>query len=561
MKMMKKTLYYISLVAGLSLGTGCNDFLDIESLNEIVSTNYWKEKADVQSVVYSCYSGMEQTDFLQRAFIWGEIRSDNITTSSSTAYALQQIISENILETNSWLSWQSIYQVINRCNTVIYYAPIIVEKDPNYAESEMKANIAEATWIRTYCYFTLMRTFRDVPYSRKPSLNDNDIDGDYRLAATPFDALLDSLIVDMEAVKDDALKLYPEESGSGDAASTSRVTTCAMYALLADLYLWKQDYQKCIDYCDLVLDYKMERYDELKEEEPEEYALIKLYADKYPLLMEQPSGNTVGEAYNAIFGTGNSFESIMELYFQNNQTQTNQLVSSFFGTSSNTGSLGAYAELMTGVYEGTGTTFKETDYRAAEYIEERGSSYTIRKYLRQSVNITPSRQSGSAPSVSSALRSTNYANWILYRLTDVLLMKAEAEVELGSDSLMDDAFEIVSAVYNRANNLNETSTDCLLRDDYRGKQLMRELVLAERHRELMFEGKRWFDLVRYSLRVGDNTALIEAVIGKQKDKQSATRVKLQATDALFWPYYEKELDANPKLVQNPAYITSETSKK
>ncbi|MBR0036154.1 MAG: RagB/SusD family nutrient uptake outer membrane protein [Bacteroidales bacterium] len=558
---MKKTLLYISLLAGLSLGTSCDDFLDIEPLNEIVSDNYWTEKSDVQSVIYSCYSGMEATDVLQRLFVWGEMRSDNITTSNSAPWAVQQIIAENILETNTWVRWQSLYQVINRCNTVIYFAPSVVEKDPNYTESEMKANIAEATWLRTFCYFTLMRAFRDVPYTTKPSLNDNDIEGDYRLAPTPFDVMLDTLIADMESVKDDALKLYPEESGTGLAANTSRVTTCAMYALLADLYLWKQDYQKCIEYCDLVLEYKMERYEELKVEEPEEAADIDLYFNKYPLLMEQPGGNTVGSAYNAIFGIGNSFESIMELYFQNNQSLTNQLVSSFYGTSSNIGSCCAYAELMTGVYEGNGSTFKPTDYRAAENIQDMGSQYAIRKYLRQTVAITPSRQSGTAPTTSASLRSTNYANWILYRLTDVMLMKAEAEIELGSTEQMDDAFELISAVYNRANNLSETSTDCLKKDDYLGRAMMRQLVLDERHRELMFEGKRWFDLVRYCLRVGNNTALIEAVIGKQREKQSATRVKLSSTDALFWPYAESELDANPHLTQNPAYITSETSEK
>lgn len=558
---MKKTFLYISLLAGLSIGTSCNDFLDLQPLNEIVAENYWTEKADVQSVINSCYAGLEAPEAIQRMFVWGEMRSDNITTSNSTTWEIQQIIAENILETNSWLNWQSMYQVINRCNTLIYFAPEVVAKDPNYTESEMEANIAEATWIRTFCYFTLMRTFRDVPYTTKPSLNDNDIAGDYRLKPTPFNNLLDTLITDMEKVKDNALKLYPVDSQTEDAANTSKVTTCAMYALLADLYLWKQDYQKCIEYCDKVLEYKMERYEEMKEEKPEEAAQIDLFFDKYPLLMEQPSGNTVGSAYNAIFGTGNSFESIFELYFMNNQAVQNELINKFYSSTNNIGYCAAYAELMTGVYEGTGSTFKATDYRAAENIQQQGSLYAIRKYARQTVSITPSRQSGNAPSTSASIRSTNYANWILYRLTDVMLMKAEAEIELGSSEQLDDAFEIISAVYNRANNLNETSTDCLQKDEYKGQALMRQLVLDERHRELMFEGKRWFDLVRYCLRVGNNTAMIEAVIGKQREKQSATRVKLSVTDALFWPYLESELDANPNLTQNPAYITSETSEK
>jgi hypothetical protein len=90
---------------------------------------------------------------------------------------------------------------------------------------------------------------------------------------------------------------------------------------------------------------------------------------------------------------------------------------------------------------------------------------------------------------------------------------------------------------------------------------MRDLLFNERRRELMFEGKRWFDLVRLSLRTGSNDKLIELVTAKQKENVSAIKIKLHATDALFFPYAKRELDANPKLTQNPAYITNETSSK
>ena len=559
--------------SGLTLGltamalglTSCNDFLDITPLNEIVLENYWTEKSDVESVLYSCYGGMEASDFMQRLFVWGEVRSDNVTTSSSTNYQLQQIISENILETNNWIKWQSFYQVINRCNTVIYYAPKVADIDPNYTENEMKANVAEATFLRTLCYFYLARTFRDVPYSTQPSKDDNDVEGDYRLAATPMSELLPLLISDLEAVKGDALRLYPEESGSlGTAANTSRVTTCAIQALLADLYLWNQQYDKCIECCDNVLAYKLERYEELKDEEPEEAQQLELFKDKYPLYLEQPSGNTMGAVYNQIFGTGNSFESIFELYFQNNQSQQNTLVSTFYGNASTSiGQCTAYSGLYADVYEKNNKVFAATDCRVAEGIQAMNTQYAIRKYAFNSLAFTVNQSSGKyEPSFSSRpLRSTNYANWIFYRLTDVMLMKAEAEVELQTAAAQDDAFSLVSVVYNRANNFTTASTDTLVRGDYATTQQMRELVLDERRRELMFEGKRWYDLVRFSLRMGDNTYMVNTVKEKQKDRQTAIALQLSDQNALFWPYHEDELDANPKLTQNSAYITNETSQK
>lgn len=559
---MKKIFSTVLALSALSL-TSCSDFLDLIPLNDIVEENYWTEKADVESVLNGCYAQMESADVMQRMFVWGEVRSDNVTSSSSTAYALSQIIDENILETNSWVNWVSFYQIINRCNTVIHYAPIVAEADPNYSPSEVKANIAEATFLRTLAYFYLLRTFRDVPYTTKPSLNDNNIEEDYRIGATPFSELLDRLIADLEAVKGDALRLYPFASGTGYAANTSRVTTCAIYALLADLYLWKGNYAECVRYCDLVFDYKMERYEELKEEEPDEAARLYLWYDKYPLYLEAPTSNVQGNAYNSIFSEGNSFESIFELYFQNNQPTQNTLVSTFFGNSSNAvGQCAPYSGLISGVYEKTNTLFMPTDCRVAEGMEERGSGqYCIRKYARQNVSFSISKTNPTQPAVSGSLRSTNYSNWVIYRLTDVMLMKAEAEVEMNTPQAQDDAFQLVSAVYNRANDFNTASTDTLVRGDYTSQQLMRELVLNERRRELMFEGKRWYDLVRYCLRAGDNTYMVNAVKLKQKERVSAIALQLSRTNALFWPYLEAELDANDKLVQNDAYITNETSQK
>ena len=56
----------------------CNDFLDILPLNEVVLENYWTEKADVNSVLNSCYETLEHSDALTRMGIWGELRSDNL---------------------------------------------------------------------------------------------------------------------------------------------------------------------------------------------------------------------------------------------------------------------------------------------------------------------------------------------------------------------------------------------------------------------------------------------------------------------------------------------------
>ena len=79
-----KNLGMIAL-AGVAIAS-CD--LEQLPLNEVVLENYWTEKGDVTSSVNACYSGMQSSSFLERMFVWGEVRSDNIV-AGPVQYVLQ----------------------------------------------------------------------------------------------------------------------------------------------------------------------------------------------------------------------------------------------------------------------------------------------------------------------------------------------------------------------------------------------------------------------------------------------------------------------------------------
>lgn len=552
------------IIFGTLTLTSCSDFLDILPLNDVVLENYWTQKSDVSSVVNSCYQSLESADCIQRMAVWGEMRSDNIVAGSATPNAETEILKENILPNSTYCQWTAFYQTINRCNTVCHYASVVQKKDPNYTENEMKANVAEASALRDLCYFYLIRAFRDVPYSTTPSIDDTE---NYKLPASKFNDVLDSIITDLESVKDNAVKRYYTDDSEMSYYNTSRITRYTIYAMLADMYLWKQDYDNCIKYCDLIIDYKKQQYQEQKAKAGQSFD-IDLY-NGYPLINEIEDGDTKsGHAYNEIFGQGNSFESIFELYFENNQSVTNSFVSSYYGSSSNTlGYLSAPAFLFKDVFTGGNLIFKNTDCRVLESMQSSSSKYPITKYVRQNVSFNNSSTSSTTqPTVASSIRSTSYASWIIYRLSDIMLMKAEALVEkmgnANADSAVNsykNAFSLVQAVYKRANNITlSTRTDTLVFSNYGGSRTaMENLILLERQRELLFEGKRWFDLVRLARREGSNSRLVSYVLNKYEDNTNAIKIKLSAPDILYFPYSQSELKVNPKLTQNPAYDTGE----
>lgn len=544
---------------GLSL-VSCNDFLTLIPLNDVVLENFWTDKADVESVLLGAYAQLESSDCITRMSIWGEMRSDNIIAGSSTANDILQITRDNILETNGLTSWLCFYDVINRCNTVMNFAPMVQDKDPNYTYAELKANLAEAIALRSLCYFYLIRAYRDVPYITRPSIDDTE---NFVVPATKFDVILQNLIDDLEVVKEDAVNKYVKEE-----ENSSRITRVAIYSMLADLYLWQGDWDNCILNCDKVLSRKLLEYEKIKIEKGPD-CVIRLYKG-IPLIQSMTeNGRYAGTSYNEIFGKGNSFESIFELAFMDAQSVNNSFISTYYGSkNTQVGQLAANSELFLGVAGGTNKLFKKTDGRYLESMKESSSQYGIVKYIPMSIEYNLLTSSASAPKATVVDRSDQQiSNWIVYRLTDVMLMKAEAKVmkskvyegSLNADSsaikelLFQEAFKIVGAVNDRSTNKEGTS-DTLKYSTYSSSvKAMEELVLDERRRELLFEGKRWFDLVRMSRRDGDSKRLVQYVITKYTENVSAVRIKLADMNSLYFPISKDELRINTELKQNPAY--------
>ena len=84
---------------------------------------------------------------------------------------------------------------------------------------------------------------------------------------------------------------------------------------------------------------------------------------------------------------------------------------------------------------------------------------------------------------------------------------------------------------------------------------MEPLVLRERQRELLFEGKRWFDLMRLARRTNNASAVLTYVSPKT---QAAGAITLSIMDALYMPVPQSDININPNLKQNPFYDDSTT---
>ncbi len=580
-KYMRRACSLCCATAALLLTTSCEDFFEIEPQNEIILEKFWTDKSDVENILAGCYSGMQADPVVRRMMIWGEFRSENVGIGQNIDkdVDLEKVLKENIDAKNSYTAWESFYQVINRCNTIIKYAPQVAAADPAYTQSELNANIAEVTALRSLCYFYLIRTFRDVPYTTEAFTDD---DQKMDLPATKFDDVLDSLILSLESVKSDAIEYYPTTE---PRYQTGRITKDAINAMLCEMYLWKQDYDNCIRYADLVMEAKKKWADNNR-------STMGGYGSSssstqyqrtggYPLVSAN-SSSLYGNAYNTLF-TYDSYvnrytpEIIFQLIYSDDprgeSMLANMAVNTFYG---NATSIVGYAAPSDYVLEDINATSsrnifadrnKKMDARLYENCNIALGS--INKYVWHNVTIDATSSTPKVAYSGIAAEKFNGSNWIIYRLSDIMLMKAEAlvmkaqdgattEIATANKPLLDAAFQLVNWVNKRS--VCETElVDTLLRSDYASKAQMETLVMQERQRELMFEGKRYFDLVRQARRNGNTQALSAAVQRKVTTGGALIANKMSKMDAIYWPYNFEELKVNTNLKQNPAFSSGENS--
>lgn len=125
-------------------------------------------------------------------------------------------------------------------------------------------------------------------------------------------------------------------------------------------------------------------------------------------------------------------------------------------------------------------------------------------------------------------------------------MKAEALSQLGQ---YDDALEIINDLRIRAfvdpySSVQETP------------QAFEDLIMEERAKELSYEGKRWFDLLRMGRRNSyeRKDKLIEIIIENVPATQKRVLAsKLSDPYGWYLPIYDNEIENNLNLVQNPYY--------
>ncbi len=519
-KYINKILKISSLCCGLAVTISCSDWLDLYPEDEIIEDEFWTSADDVEMMVSGAYRFMLENDVLQRFVYLGEMRSDNLQAGSPNGNE-RAVIGEGILlSDNALCNWASFYKVINICNNIIEKSGAVRDLDQNFGQSEYQHALSEAYFLRSLCYFYLVRGWGDVPYITRPSASD---DTDYNVPQSSGDSIITALISDMNIAKEWAITSWGTQ-----AKGCGRVTRNACRALLADLYLWAERYDECIKECDDVL----QNYVHISGSDQHDWQLLPR-----------------SEFFIRTFYSGNSVESIFELNLNSNNSNNLTVFAQLYGNSSTNPHFLPTNSLV--------ALYDDADVRGMQYLNLSNAN-RIFKYVGQ-IAPTTETQAEARTSTYTYRSSSSAPNWIVYRLADIYLMKAEALAASGTTT---NDFNMVVALcnmtYERSHPEGTAALDPAQATDNNTALTM---VMNERRREFAFEGKRWFDLMRQVRRAGGPTdGIVNSLVANKYSGTAPDGItgKLSSIGYWYWPIYKSEMDVNKNLRQNEYYQLQES---
>jgi tetratricopeptide (TPR) repeat protein len=488
------TIYFLSLMFLAS----CTKRLDQKPSDGIIREDYWKTKEQVRAAVIGCYGSMlgdptsTGTALPELLFLWGELRADMLAPSLGTLASEFEVMNVNTTSGNSIVNWRPVYRTINYCNTVTDFAPEVMKSDKTFTQEALDAYIAEAKAIRALLYFYLARSFGDVPLKLTSTSSDVEIT---TVAKSSQQEVLDQVIKDLNEAEANAPLTY----GSA-AADKGRITRYTINTIQADVYLWMDKYTEAMAACDKVINSK-----------------------RFGLIASSSAW------FNTLYRTGNSTEGIFELQFDAQKLNT------FYNLFAVSGKQFVAANRVMDLVYTTDNQFGNKDLRS-DGAAVRASDGLIWKYVGKN-------------STDLIAQSDSYTHWFVYRYADVLLMKAEALAQLNRGQ---EALDLVTVIRTRAQALEGTNN----RPNPTNVTEVSRFILEERAREFMFEGKRWYDVLRYVKR--NNYAqidyLLDMVAGTvPANTVRSTQAKMRDHNSHYFPIFEYELQTNKNLVQNPFY--------
>lgn len=472
--MINKYKFLLLLILSLSI-TACSD-LEEEPVGILAPETYFNDLASLQIAVNGVYTFAHDRYFLGRETGMALMLRSDMVGISDSGTRQERIDHDNFTDLddngNTRVAWPAMWEIVSSANLSIYGSQFVDADD-----SKIKPIVAQAYFLRAFAYYHIVRQFGSVPYITEPV---TDVDAASNLMKTSVADIYEGIISDLTFAKNNL---------PNTQASRSLASAAAARSYLASVYLTMAGTSNN--------EYFQNAFDEAK-------AIIDNEAT-YDLGLEPDYQNLWNYAT-----INNSKEPIFNLDYIGNVGIGNPNTD-YIGPLSGIRGNSAYAH-------GTGwavmapelpvyTTWNHKDYRRAVSLDTTMVDNGVTKDYTQFNSVDGRNQNTPFIAKYNRMIGTDFGgsgraseqNYLLMRYAEVLLIAAEAAVEIGDNSSATTYLNRVRARARGAAGAGHVkyppSTEPA---DISGTVTVND-VLEERRLELAFEMKRWYDIVRRDL--------------------------------------------------------------
>ncbi len=491
MKLYKKLVLILLPLAFATVS--CEDELNLTPKSLIGSNSFWNNEGDVNGALngmYVRFRGQAATNL----FYWGGARSELLSYGLQASQGLENYFENTLTPTNNSLDWKGLYTVLHDCNLLIKNIPGIEfdnETDKNNA-------LAQAHSMRAYIYFLMTRVWGGVPVVTDPTEGFGGED-DFKPRNTR-----EEVVTQIESDITVAEGLFSSNTFTSGRSMWSKP---ALSALKGNFYLWKgkvmgggsTDFTTALTALQSVQGADVDLLDD--------FDAIFRYNNK-------ENKEILMAIHHEDLESGSTFNA--NLYIRGDQIPGNgdPAAVAMLGTG---GGLNRWAPS-----EGYRNQWVDIDSRKdATFVlvnTDDGSGNYTEFYGSAVLKFKGFVESGSRKFMDDV---------ILYRYADVLLMIAEAKNALGQDPTTE-----MNLVRQRAYGVNYAGHEFV-----NGSQAANnDAILQERLFELSFEGRRWFDLLRFDKAF----ELVPSLVGR------GAHLKL-------FPIDSQTISKNSSIEQNPGF--------
>ncbi len=526
MKTIYKSICAICVFCGL---TSCSNFLDDQVPQATLTQDEVKNPEYIDNVLISAYAGLVSIEDMNASFsLWNyDTRSDDAYVGGSDfadGEPFHRLEKSTGVMTTDWpfsSIWTRFYNYLSRVSL-----SLDILASANQDNATIQQRTAEMKFLRAYGHFQLKRLFKKIPFVNKPNMQEADYNN---LSNTEYtnDEGWQQIINDLE----DAYAVLPVTQ-----TEKGRPTKAACAAFLAKVYLYKAyhqddansnqvtsisdaDLQKVVEYTNPALytaaGYGLEPdlHNNFRPEEQYENGKESIWAIQYSRNDGTVYGNLnfsyrlIVPCIPKVHDSGCDFykpsHNLVNAYRTNSDGLP--MLDNFADENYTVGSTQTVDPRLFETVGVPGTPYMfNPSFMIAESNAWSRSGGTFGYFVSLKQNVDPSLTDNYLYLCDSQWASS--MNRIVFRYADVLLMRAEAQAQLGQTS---EAIALVNQVRQRANDMTKNSVVSNYQTKYGvhysvgmyhgsyTKDEAMKIVKMERRLELAMESERFFDLVRW----------------------------------------------------------------